>query len=280
MYVYVCIVVATRSQVPGQPRVCFRCKSPGHYIKDCPQSRQVGTSTNQVSITHEQPTCGAHEQPSADTQQPPSLTEEYSEVPQWHDVPLSLPVDTEDEGWTPCAEEHKDDDDHDRNATDHTQQTSMSVTEDQPKTAEQVETCTVTADTETSTNPTQHSNDPHETVASVTQCLEQAQTTTIDPPASSMPFSQLSTHDQMYTSVEPSSASVQTAPQFVLPTLSLADALVHRKSKQVGPKRCGTEQPQRKSKRKTPRRKVKCREQDMNDTEANMQSDASDVSQT
>ena len=138
----------------------------------------------------------------------------------------------------------------------------------------------MTAVTETGTNPTQHSNDPHETVASVTQCLEQAQTTTIDPPASSMPFSQLSTHDQIYTSVEPSSASVQTAPQFVLPTLSLADALVHRKSKQVGPKRCGTEQPQRKSKRKTPRRKVKCREQDMKDTEANMQSDASDVSQT
>ena len=55
--------------------------------------------------------------------------------------------------------------------TDHTQQTSMSVTEDQPNTSEQVETCTVTADTETGTNPTQHSRDLHETVASVTQCL-------------------------------------------------------------------------------------------------------------
>ena len=86
----------------------------------------------------------------------------------------------------------------------------------------------MTADTETGSIPTQHSRDPHETVASVTQCLERAQTTTIDPPASSIPLSGLSAHDHMYTSVEPSSASVQPAPQFVLPTLSLADVLVHR----------------------------------------------------
>ena len=61
--------------------------------------------------------------------------------------------------------------------------------------------------------------------------VERAQTTTIDPPASSIPLSGLSAHGHMYTSVEPSSASVQAAPQFVLPTLSLADVLVHRKSK-------------------------------------------------
>ena len=143
------------------PEFAFFAYSRDITSKDCPESIQVGTSTNRASNTREQPTCGAHEQPSADTQHPPSLTEESSEVPQWHDVPLSLPLDKEDERWTPCAEEHKDDDDHDDNATEHTQQTSMSVTEDQYNTAEQVETCTVTADTETGANPTQHSSHPH-----------------------------------------------------------------------------------------------------------------------
>ena len=118
--------------MPGQPQFCFRCKQPGHYNKDCPESRQVGTSTTQASITHGQPTCGAHEQPAADTEQPSSLTEESNEAPQWHGVPLSLPFDKEYDSWTLCAEEHTDDDDHDHNATDHTQRTSMSVTQDQP----------------------------------------------------------------------------------------------------------------------------------------------------
>ena len=64
--------LATRSQVPGQPgpRVFFRFKSPGHYIKDCPQSRQVDSSARQASNTHEQANeqqCEQQsEQPSAD----------------------------------------------------------------------------------------------------------------------------------------------------------------------------------------------------------------------
>ena len=181
-----------------------------------------------------------HEQPSTDIcmEQPSSLNDESSTVPQWHGVPLiSLPLDKEDDRWTPCTVELTDDDNHVRSyTTKHLQPTSMSV--DQPQTAEQVETGTVTA---TYTNPTQQIGDSHETVVSVRQCVEQdqAEIPTITPCFQYAPFRTFNSRTHGYfCGTEQCSSS---ACYSVCHTDSLLVNVLHRKSKPVGPKRCGTE---------------------------------------
>ena len=57
-----------------------------------------------------------------------------------------------------------------------------------PQTTEEVETGTVTADTETGSNPTQQSADSHETISSVRQCVEQAEIPIINPLRPVCPF--------------------------------------------------------------------------------------------
>ena len=284
--------LATRSQVPGQPRVCFRCKSPGHYIKDCPQPRQVDSSARQVSNTHEQ----AHEQqseqqseqPSVDRGLPPFMTDE---VPRWPDMPLSLPPDKEDEGWLQCTVERNND------ADDTTEQTSLSV--DRPMPAERVQTGMDIPDADVST---QQSDSPHETVATVAQSVDQPlfddsagkqmdadphktvvsiredvdqveQLSTV-PSASCTPLSEHSPPEHMMTQ---SSADVDSNNPFVIPSQALVEAM--RKNKPVAIKRAGIEASRRKPRRRSARTKSKANEPGKNDPDI-VDSDVSDVSQT
>ena len=122
-------------------------------MKDCPETRHVSTSTDQSSSMHEQSAREVHEQPPADTQVPPSDTDESFMVTQRPDVPLRPSFDMKDEGWTPCIIEHNDDNYIAQQPSVPSQETSMSVNHPSTVTVEQVETGTVTADTETVTIP-------------------------------------------------------------------------------------------------------------------------------